>query len=80
MVELYITTQNIQDFIKFLIIIIFTFKLNFKILNMEQKGKQLILNFLISMIIDILVIAIKNIVDMTIEIICLNIFIAVIQI
>ena len=78
MVELYITTQNIQDFIKFLIIIIFTFKLNFKILNMEQKGKQLILNFLISMIIDILVIAIKNIVDMTIEIICLNIFIAVI--
>ena len=70
-----ITNGIMQDYIKLLFITILTFKLNFKILDVEETRKDKILYILIATVIDILVLIIQNITDITVEIIVLNMFI-----
>ena len=73
-----INDNNIKDFLLLFVITIFTFNLNYKILDIKEKKKNLPIYFLILLIIDIIVIVIRNKAGTTMQIISLLIFIALI--
>ena len=73
-----INENNIKDFLLLFVITIFTFNLNYKILDIKEKKKNLPIYFLILLVIDIIVIVIRNKAGTTMQIISLLIFIALI--
>ena len=73
-----INDNNIKDFFIIFFISMFTLKLNYKILDLKEKSKTLLIYSFILIIIDIIVIALRNGVGIMVQIISLLMFIALI--
>ena len=73
-----INDNNIKDFLIIFFISMFTLKFNYKILDLKEKSKTILIYFFILVIIDIIVIALRNGVGIMVQIISLLMFIALI--
>ncbi len=77
-IKMLIDVNIIRDFIKILFITIFTLRFNYKLMDIKVVGKSKVLYFFILVVIDSIVIIIKNIAGTTIQVISLIIIIALI--
>ena len=73
-----ITDSNIKDFFIILFIAIFTLRFNYKILDIKEKSRDLVISFFVLVIIDLVVIIIRNRVGITVQIVSLLMCIALI--
>ena len=75
-INIIINEDTIKDFVIHFFIIIFTLKFNYKILNIKEETKKFPVYFFMAIIIDILVLIIKNKAGGTIQLISLILVIA----